>query len=82
MDRHRDAIHNGGVERSRALIWTIFVTLIGHLDRPCNWPYDGQTPDDHSKFGASLQAPSGGNSSSKIESGLPNRSFHAENVSK
>ena len=33
MDRHCDAIHNGGVERSRALIWTFydFGHVIGHM---------------------------------------------------
>ena len=73
MDRHRDAIHNGGVERSRALIWTIFVTfyvkmhglaiLIGHIIDPRRSLYN-------------LCESAGvlrGNSSSKIESGLPDR---------
>ena len=48
----------------------------GHLHMAYNWPYD------HSTGAASLQAPSGGNLSSKIESRLPNRSIYIENSSK
>ena len=37
MDRHRDEIHNGDLERSGALTWTIFTIILSSV-RVCRRP--------------------------------------------